>query len=268
VSWAGRTALVTGSASGIGRALAAAIIERGGRVWLCDRDALRVREAAAALGPSAVARVLDVTNADAFSSVVDELFHLEGKLDAIFNNAGMGAAGEVRDVSVETWRRLFEVNVIGVVNGINAVYPRMIAQGFGAIVNTASGAGLAPRPGMAAYAASKHAIVGLSVSMRAEARAYGVDVSVVCPGYIKTEIMKSTEFAKLDVAGLERSIPIQPISAERCAQLVLRGVARKKAIIIVGKTVWLDWLMYRWSPALALAAAGIRARHFRKHRQS
>lgn len=228
---------------------------------------MRVEEASAALGPNAIARVLDVTDAAAFREVVEALVEREGKIDALFNNAGVGAAGEVRDVSLDVWRRVLEVNVLGVVNGIEAAYPKMITQGFGAIINTASGAGLAPRPGMAAYAASKHAVVGLSISLRPEAKLHGVSVSVVCPGYIKTDIMKTTEFTKLDAASLERSIPIKPISAETCARMVLLGVARKKPIIIVGKTVWLDWLLYRLSPSLALAAAGWRAKHFSAHRR-
>lgn len=267
MAWQGRTALVTGAASGIGRALAAGLIRQGGRVWLADRDEPRVRETAAALGPNAVARSLDVTDAAAFQSLAQEMLAREGKIDALFNNAGIGAAGELRDVSLEVWRRVLEVNVLGVVNGIGAVYPSMIARGAGVIVNTASGAGLAPRPGMAAYAASKHAVVGLSVSLRAEAELHGVSVSVVCPGYIQTDIMKTTEYTKLDAEALARSIPIKPISAEACAEKVLAGVARDRPIIIVGKTVWLDWLLFRLSPGLALRAAGLRARHFQAHRR-
>lgn len=259
---------MTGGASGIGRALAAALLERGVRVWLTDREQKRLDETASALGPNVVARVLDVTDSVAFSQLAEEMRSLEGKIDLLFNNAGLGAAGEVRDVPLEIWRKVIEVNVLGVVNGVHAIYPIMIEQGFGTIINTASGAGLAPRPGMTPYATSKHAVVGLSISLRAEAASHGVGVSVVCPGYIKTDILKTTEFTKLDGAALERSIPIKPISAEACAEAILRGVDRGTAIIVVGKTVWLDWLLFRLSPRLALAAAAWRARAFRAHRQS
>jgi NAD(P)-dependent dehydrogenase (short-subunit alcohol dehydrogenase family) len=267
--YAGRVALVTGAGSGIGEALADALARRGARVVVTDVDGGRARAVADRLlrdGHAARAAGLDVTNAAAFRRAVDETVASEGRLDLLFNNAGVGVAGEARDVELADWRRAVDVNFWGVVHGILAAYPRMVAQGSGHIVNTASGAGLLPRPGMTAYAATKHAVVGLSTSLRAEAAAYGVRVSAVCPGFVRTNIFAATTYAKVDGARLMEKVPIAPFSAEECARIVLRGVARNRAVIVVSRLLVFEWLVYRLSPALAIRLAGWRARQFRAHR--
>ena len=158
---------------------------------------------------------------------------------------------------------MMDVNVYGVVHGIAAVYPRMIAQGHGQIVNTASGAGLGPRPGQTPYAAAKHAVIGLSTSLRAEARAYGVRVTAACPGYVATHVMRDAKFVGVDREKLAARIPIRPMSADRCAELMLRGAARDQAIVAISAYVKLDWWVYRLSPALSCWLAEWRARQVR-----
>jgi NAD(P)-dependent dehydrogenase (short-subunit alcohol dehydrogenase family) len=123
--------------------------------------------------------------------LVDETVRDYGRLDYMFNNAGIGMGGEVRDMDLEHWRRVLEVNLWGVTCGTSAAYEEMVRQGFGHIVNTASLAGLIPLPMVAAYCATKHAVVGLSASLRAEAAALGIKVSVVCPGFVETGIFRS-----------------------------------------------------------------------------
>ncbi|MCA9538127.1 MAG: SDR family NAD(P)-dependent oxidoreductase [Myxococcales bacterium] len=263
------TAFITGAASGIGAALAAALVARGAHVWLTDRDAERLGptvEALRAVGGTVFGRSLDVTDADAFAAVVDEAWTRSGGLDLVFNNAGVGLAGEVRDLKAADWRPLFEVNVLGVANGITAAYPRMVAAGRGHLVNIASGAALAPRPGMAPYAASKAAVLSLSLSLRAEAALHGVRVSAVCPGYIATGIMDRTRFVGLDRAGLAAAIPVAPLTPEQCARITLRGVARNRAVIPVSRLVALEWRLARFAPWLVERVAGWRARQFAAHR--
>lgn len=263
----GRVALVTGAGSGIGAAFVRTLLDAGARVVATDRDANRLGalldQARGSDRHGALAcAALDVTDAAQFARVVAE----HGVPDVLINNAGIGLAGELRDTSLEDWRRVFAVNTMGVVHGIDAVYGGMVERGAGTIVNVASGAGLLPRPGMVAYASSKSAVLGLSLSLHAEARAYGVSVSVVCPGYVATDIMNATDYRSVDGAGLQASIPIRPMSAERCAELALLGAARGQALIPVSGATRVEWWLSRISPSLTLRIAGFRARKFRDHR--
>jgi len=257
-------ALVTGGGSGIGAALVARLAARGVRVVVTDVDGGRA--ASVARGVGGRARALDVTDAAAFEAVVAEIYATEGRLDYLFNNAGVGLAGLVADLSLEDWRRVVDVNLWGVINGVAAAYPRMAAAGRGWIVNTASGAGLCPRPGMTPYAATKHAVVGLSTSLRPEAARHGVRINVFCPGYIATDIVRATRFVGVDGEGMMEKVPIRPMSADRCAQIALAGVDRDRGIIPVSTYVWLDWLLFRLSPRLSGWLAGYRARQFAAHR--
>lgn len=253
-SYAGRVVLVTGGASGIGAALVEQLARAGAVVYASD------------LPEGVRARALDVTDAPGFAALVDEIVAREGHLDVLFNNAGVGVAGEVADLGLDDWRRMIDVNVYGVVHGIAAAYPHMIRRGAGHIVNTASGAGLGPRPGQTPYAAAKHAVVGLSTSLRAEAAAHGVRVTAACPGYVATAVMRSARFVGVDRDKLAARIPIRPMSAARCAQLMLRGAARNQAILAISAYVKLDWWIYRLSPALSVWLAQWRARQFRASR--
>ena len=189
-AFAGRTAVVTGGASGIGRAIGQQLVRRGAQVWLADIDGEAARKAAGEMGgPGAALGVaVDVRDAQAVHALVASVFDASGRLDFMFNNAGIALFGDVRLMSLDQWRDLIDVNVVGVVNGIDAAYPRMIEQGHGHIVNTASAAGLIPVPYNTAYSATKHAVVGLSLALRIEAERYGVRVSVVCPGVVDTPI--------------------------------------------------------------------------------
>jgi NAD(P)-dependent dehydrogenase (short-subunit alcohol dehydrogenase family) len=187
----GATAIITGAASGIGRALAEELARRGCEVVLADRQIEQAEEISfgiKASGGKATAVKIDVRDSPAMEQVVQDTFQRCGRLDYIFNNAGISIGGGVSQYSIEDWNYIVDVNLRGVINGIQAAYPLMIKQGFGHIINTASMAGLLPSPGNGGYATTKHAIVGLSNSLRAEAILVGVRVSVLCPGVISTPI--------------------------------------------------------------------------------
>lgn len=260
------TALVTGAASGIGAALVDALVACGVRVWATDRNADQLAAAAHAWGPSVRTHPLDVTDARAWSQLASQLNQEDIAVDLLFNNAGIGLAGEVRDLELGDWQRVLNVNVMGVVHGVHTFYPQMVARGRGHIVNTASGAGLCPRPGMVAYAAAKHAVVGLSTSLRAEAAGLGVQVSAVCPGYVATAIMDNTVWRGLDSRGLRDAIPLRAVTPQACAARVLKGVARNEAIIPVSVATHAEWLLYRLAPGAVHAVSSWRAGVFRRHR--
>jgi NAD(P)-dependent dehydrogenase (short-subunit alcohol dehydrogenase family) len=252
-AFADKAAIVTGGASGIGRALGQELARRGARVVLADINGQSAQAAADAMttaGGRARAATLDVRDADAVQRLVTETAATDGRLDYMFNNAGIALAGKTRDMTLADWNRLIDVNLRGVVHGVVAAYPVMIAQGFGHIVNTASAAGITPTPGLTGYATTKHAVVGLSTSLRGEAARHGVRVSVLCPGLIDTPIKDNMTLLNTDRQALLKSIPIKLHPVEACARATLRGVERNQAIIVVTAFAKIAWLLYRLSPAL------------------
>jgi NAD(P)-dependent dehydrogenase (short-subunit alcohol dehydrogenase family) len=160
--WRGKSAIVTGAASGIGLALSKALVEKCVNVWITDIDYEGLEKAASDLGTSARPVQLDVRDPGRFRELVDLVVKEEGRLDFLFNNAGILISGEARDFDTVRFDRIIDVNIRGVVNGTMAAYSVMIRQGAGHIVNTASLGGLMPSPLMAAYGMSKHAVVGLT----------------------------------------------------------------------------------------------------------
>jgi len=258
-------AIVTGGGRGIGRAIGAALAERGHDVVLADLDIDAATASAEALGPRVTAARLDVTDADAVTALVEATAARHGRLAWMVNNAGVGVAGAFDATGLDDWRRAIDVNLFGVVHGCRAALAVMRPAGGGHIVNIASGAGLAPRPGMVAYAAAKHAVVGLSTSLRAEAALDGVTVHAVCPGYVETGIMDRTAWRGVDGAKVVAGIPIRGVTPEKCASVVLRGVRRDRAIIPVTAVTHLEWRLYRFAPWLLGPVFRARARVFRRH---
>lgn len=252
----GKVALVTGAASGIGRALAELLAKKGAITFLTDVDEEGVTSVGAVLRGRdlhASSARLDVTDATAVQAQVDRIVDEYGKLDFMFNNAGIGLAGRTHLVELEDWQRVLDVNLRGVVHGVHSAYRQMVRQRSGHIVNTASVAGLVPLPYAATYAAAKHAVVGLSTSLATEAAVHGVKVSVVCPGYIDTDIFGRTKYVGIDPKRSLASVPVRPTSATETARLILMGVERGRTIIPVTRFAWLAWLLYRLSPDLLLA---------------
>lgn len=255
--WSETVAVITGAGSGIGQGLARALAARGARVVACDINAERIeqtqQEVEAADG-KIEAITLDVTDADAVAEVVRGAHVRHGRIDYIFNNAGIAVGGEVQDVDLSDWQNVLEVNLDGVVHGVVAAYPIMVEQGFGHIINTASIEGLAPFPTTVSYVASKHAVVGLSTALRVEGADLGVKVSAVCPGYIKTRIFEDSKFIGMDVQKEIEEVPSwMGITPDECARRILRGVERNKAIIPITGMAWLLWLLMRLSPNAVIA---------------
>jgi NADP-dependent 3-hydroxy acid dehydrogenase YdfG len=240
-----KVAIVTGGASGIGRALGEALARSGARVVLADRDAELVARAGEEIG--AETAVLDVRDAEAVKALVEGTARAHGRLDYLFNNAGIAVLGDARDVSLEDWRNVIDVDLYGVVHGVVAAYPIMIEQGSGHIVNTASAAGLIPAPGEVSYNAAKYGVVGLSHALRAEAEDLGVKVSVACPGFIETPIFQTSKVVNLDRARLLARTP-KAMSPDRCAQEILRGVERNQATIVVTTLGKVAWRLHRYVP--------------------
>jgi NAD(P)-dependent dehydrogenase (short-subunit alcohol dehydrogenase family) len=249
MSFAGKIAIVTGGASGIGRALCTQLIERGAHVTVADVDGDGATQVADELGHGAVPAAVDVRDAGAVEALVADTAGARGRIDYLFNNAGIAVIGPMVDNSADDWDRIIDINLRGVVHGVRAAYPRMIEQGGGHIVNTASVAGLIPSPGLVAYAATKHAVVGLSRSLRIEARAHGVNVSVVCPGFIKTNIVDNATVRGMDRDQADAPVPFwYPV--DKCARDILRGVARNDGVIVVSGHGKQLYRLSRYAPRL------------------
>lgn len=258
--------LVTGGAGGIGSALGRELAASGARVVLTDvrRDELAaVVERLGEDGLTAESAHLDVADAAEFRRVVDDVVDRHGRLDLLFNNAGIGITGEVRDMDQEAWDRIVDVNLKGVIHGIQAAYPQMIAQGAGQIANVACVAGLVPFPLTAAYCATKHAVVGLSTSLRTEAKDLGVGICVVCPGTVATEMYDAIEYIHVDKDAVMKAVRRAMVPASKCARQILRGVERNRAVITVNFYTRLVWWLYRLSPRLFFSLTGFGFRRVR-----
>ena len=257
IGFENKTAIVTGAGSGIGLALSKELIERGAKVWLTDINENAVNEASVQLGNQANSARLDVRHSEAIKTLVEHVANSEGHLDFMFNNAGIGIGGEMQDLTVEHFDRIIDVNIRGVMNGVAAAYPLMVKQGNGCIVNTASAAGLTPSPLLTAYAMTKHAVVGLSRSLRIEGEQYGVQISALCPTGIETPILDSTGPSDLKFPwkyGVRRYISkvAPPYPVDKFANYALDGVASNKELIIAPYQARIGVWLYRFAPGLVL----------------
>ena len=259
--WHESTAFVTGAGSGIGRALACTLVARGAIVCVADIDFEAAQRVAAECGPRARPLHLDVCDAEAVRAAIECFARERGRLDYLFNNAGIGAAGESDEIPLAAWRAVFDVNVHGVLHGVLAAYPLMVKQGHGHIVNTASLAGLVPSPLLTPYALSKHAVVGLSASLRIEAASRGVRVSALCPAAVETPLLDKRPPAEAgvpwmpDVRSYLTRMGGAPYPVQRCAEDTLAAVARNEALIVLPARARVIWRLSRWFPGLVAGPA-------------
>lgn len=246
-------AIVTGGASGIGRSLCEELAQRGATVIVADVNlfgAQGVAGAIAASGGTASAANVDVRKAADVQTLVGETVKRHGRLDILINNAGIGAGGEIHQISLEHWRAVVEVNLMGVVHGVAAAYPIMVRQRAGQIVNIASLAGLIASPGLGPYATTKGAIVSLTSALRAEGEALGVRANVVCPGFVDTAIYENAVGVKIESRELLEKLGLPMIPASEAARAILRGMERNQPVIVFPRYARWLWRLTRFSPWL------------------
>ncbi|HKN00724.1 MAG TPA: SDR family oxidoreductase [Candidatus Binataceae bacterium] len=247
-----KVAIVTGGGSGIGKALCAELAHRGSVVIVADVNEDWARQVASAIAQKGLhaspARV-DVSNEEDVCRLIRKTVSDYGRVDYMFNNAGIAIGGDARDLSTEQWRRVLDVNLYGAIYGTMAAYRVMVKQGHGHIINTASATGLLPQPGNAPYCTSKHGIVGLSLSLRCEGADLGVKVSAVCPGRVETNILQSAVIVNIPREQVIARFRL--MSATKAAHVILRGVARNQALIVFPLSIRLAWRVYRLVPRAA-----------------
>ncbi|MGZ9932029.1 SDR family oxidoreductase [Streptomyces sp. NC-S4] len=243
--FAGQLVLVTGAASGIGRATAFAFAEAGARVVAVDRDAegaARTADMARLVGAAeAWAECVDVSDEQAMEKLAAKVAAEYGIVDVLVNNAGIGLSGAFLDTTAEDWKKVLDVNLWGVIHGCRIFGKQMAERGQGGhIVNTASAAAYLPSRTLPAYSTSKAAVLMLSECLRAELASKSIGVSAICPGIVNTNITATSRFAGVDEAEEKRRqerssrlYGLRNFPPEKVADAILRAVVRNEAVVPV-----------------------------------
>ncbi len=253
-----KLALVTGASSGIGQAIAVELARQGARLILVGTNEDRLAESkqqCEAAGAEAHSYAANVADYRLMQGLAEAVKAEHGVVDILVNNAGVVMSGLIHEVEMEDWKRLIDINVMGVVHGCQLFVPGMLASGSGHIVNMASAAGLIGQPGMSTYCATKHAVVGLSASMRYELSAAGVGVTTICPGYVQTPIMDSLKLVgKLDTPKVRERVAKDTqrnnLTAEAVAKRTLKAIRKNEAFVTIGKDAQIAFYARRLAPGL------------------
>lgn len=265
----GQLVLVTGAASGIGRATAFAFAEAGARVVAVDRDAegaARTAEMSRLIGaPQAWAEAVDVSDEAAMEKLADKVDAEYGTVDVLVNNAGIGLSGSFLQTTTEDWKKVLDVNLWGVIHGCRLFGRRMAERGQGGhIVNTASAAAFQPSRLLPAYSTSKAAVLMLSECLRAELAGQGIGVSAICPGLVNTNITATARFAGVSAeeekrrqSRAARMYGLRNYPPEKVADAILRAVARNQAVVPVTPEARSVRLLSRLAPRALRALARI-----------
>ncbi|HSW12049.1 MAG TPA: SDR family NAD(P)-dependent oxidoreductase [Solimonas sp.] len=256
--------VITGGSSGIGYAVAEALAKQQARLLLVARDVAQLERAAQqlrALGAAEVATLsADVAKDEDVARLPEAIRALAPAADLVVNSAGIVSGGLLHEVPMDEWRRLHEINVLGVVRVLNAVLPAMLArsargEGGGHIVNIASGAGLVGFTGLGAYVATKAAVVGFTESLRSELAASGIGVTAVCPGFVQTPIASKVQlFGRMDSprthAFIQNWFASNNLQAETVAKRTLQAVRGNQRIVVVGRDAVSGYWTKRVAPWL------------------
>ncbi|MFD9866316.1 SDR family oxidoreductase [Streptomyces niveus] len=263
----GQLVLVTGAASGIGRATAFAFAESGARIVAVDRDAegvARTAEMARLIGaPRAWAETVDVGDEQAMEKLAEKVAAEYGTVDVLVNNAGIGLSGPFLDTTSEDWKKVLDVNLWGVIHGCRIFGGQMAARGQGGhIVNTASAAAYQPSRALPAYSTSKAAVLMLSECLRAELAGQGIGVSAICPGFVNTNIAATARFTGVSAEEEKRRrrrtsrlYGLRNYPPEKVADAVLRAVVRNEAVVPVTPEARGARLLSRFAPRTLRAIA-------------
>ncbi len=239
----GKVVVITGGASGIGRATALAMGRRGAHVVIADINEARLAETRTAIeahGVRSLAVRCDVSSDADVEALAARALEVMGQVDLVFNNAGVVCRGALEELSIDDWRWQLEINVLGVVRGIKAFLPHMLARGSGYIVNTASVAGLFALTGEGApYIASKFAVVGLTEALALYVRPRGIGVSVLCPGIVDTNLGETARVVAMtperEIGETAQAATVQGnrlMTPDEVGEIVCAGVEQDRFFIL------------------------------------
>ncbi len=258
-SIAGKKVLITGAASGIGRATALAVLAKGGQVVLCDIQEEALDAFAAELTGGRAGTVLhhaafDITDHDAVLAFADDVHAAHGSMDIVMNVAGISTWGTVSNLQHSDWRAMVEVDLMGPISIIEAFIPPMVAAGRGGhLVNVSSAAGLIGLPWHAAYSAAKFGLRGVSEVLRFDLERDNIGVTLVCPGAVDTPLVGTVK-----IVGMDREHPAatksleqfkkHAASPEKVADCIIKGVENGTYIVYTGPDIRAAFLLQRWLP--------------------
>ena len=258
----GKTVLVTGAGSGIGRSSAIAFGSRGADLALCDVNEAglaETEEALKALGRDVFSRRVDVANAEEMRGLAEEVHRRVRAVDILMNNAGVGLGARFLETSLEDFDWLLRINLRGVIHGCHFFLPPMVSRGSGGhVVNVASMAAYAPSDALSAYTTSKYAVLGLSESLRMELQAHRIGVTAVCPGVINTPITATSPMrgAAAEPGQRERVMRMyerRNYGPERVADNVLKAIQRNRAVAPISPEAWILYYVKRIAPGAVRA---------------
>lgn len=254
----GKRCLITGAASGIGRATALAAAARGADLYLTDIDAAGLEETAQMIGAAggrvSFARAADISDHAAVVALADEIHSAHGSMDVVMNVAGISIWGSIDRLTHDHWRRVIEIDLVGPVSVLECFVPPMIEAGRGGhIVNVSSAAGLLGLPWHAAYSAAKFGLRGVSEVLRFDLEPHGIGVSLVCPGGVKTPLVGTVEIVGVDaedpeVQKLKRRFERHAVSAEHVAAKILEGIEKNRYLVFTSKDIRAAFWLQRWFP--------------------
>jgi NAD(P)-dependent dehydrogenase (short-subunit alcohol dehydrogenase family) len=250
--YSNKIVLVTGGGSGMGRGLCEKLAQIDATVICTDINIANAEETVSLINQNkhtAVARKLDVAQLADFEEVIDDIVKEHGRIDLIFNNAGVGVTGEIRDFTMEHWKKVMDINFYGVLYGSQVAYQYMIKQGSGHIVNTASLAGLiAYIPLITPYSVSKHAVVNFTRCLRHEAKLFNIKASIVCPGLIDTPIINTSPAVNAKESwNQEATKQFAPgTSVQEAVGHILKGVEQNKEVILFPRLARIIFLFARY----------------------
>jgi NAD(P)-dependent dehydrogenase (short-subunit alcohol dehydrogenase family) len=263
-SLAGKRCLITGAASGIGRATAIAVAGHGGELFLTDRDGEGLERVAAEIlaagGTVAYFGAADVADHEAVVALAAEVHSRAPSMDVVMNIAGISTWGRIEDLEHEHWRRTIDINLVGPISVLECFVPPMIEAGRGGhIVNVSSVAGLFGLPWHAPYSASKFGLRGVSEVLRFDLRKHGIGVSLVCPGAVRTPLVGT-----VDIVGVDRESPKmrslvalfekRAVTADSVAAQIVRAIERNRYLVFTSPDGrFLHWLQRKFSPPYTLA---------------
>ncbi len=244
--------VITGGGSGLGRAVALRFAREGWRICVADINDAGAAETLGLVkqaGGEGFTQHCNVREAADFQALAQALREQWGGVDVVMNNAGIASAGDVVDTSYEDWDTVLDINLMGVVRGCRELLPLLLEQGDGHVVNTASFAAVATPPSMASYNVSKAAVVALSESLRAEIIDQGVDVSVACPSFFKTNLADSMVSSDPSMKRVtEMIMERMTVTAEDVADDIYDAVMKKHFMVITHKDARMQWRMKRMAP--------------------
>jgi short-subunit dehydrogenase len=246
----GKVAVITGASMGIGEAIAKLFLQEGAKVVLCSRDLARTKSAEQRIGggPNTLSLACDVSKREQVDALVKAAIAKFGHIDVFVNNAGFGLNDAVADMDMAEFRRMFDTNLFGAVECMQAVIPGMRQQGGGDIVNISSVSGHISTPYMSGYAATKHAMNAIGKAARMELLRYNINVLTVCPGYIATDFVKNMVKGKQsERVGSSVKYAVTP---DVVADATLKGLLKRKREVIVPKFYKMIISMYQTLPGV------------------